>query len=144
MPPAVRPPAKSITPPTHLDEIESYLVQTAAGAREPKLIVCKHICMSRMKTRPLGCIVFLASVYLFLYFPHVRIKSLSEKKTKNNNNTFAFGRRHCSRSPGFSPSCAGIICGVIIHPRPHLSDWWSGTSPSFARPPRHHQGVKKP
>lgn len=133
MPPAVRPPATSITPPAHLDEIQPYLAQTAAGARGPQLIVCQHICMRRMKTRAL-CFPCEGSFFLSLFPVLFYGAPRAHEKTGHLHERDAI-------VPGFSAS-RRIICWVIIRPRPRLSTSWSGTSSSITGPLRRQRGGK--
>lgn len=133
MPPAVRPPAKSITPPTHLDEIQPYLAQTAAGARRPQLIVCKHICM---KPDEKAAALFPSRVFFF-FFIYIFFYAGPRAHEKT-----AYLHLRDAIVPGFSASRRRIICWVIIRPRPRLSNSWSGTSPSITGPLRRQQGGK--
>ena len=135
MPPAVRPPAKSITPPTHLDEIQSYLVQTAAGAREPPLVVCKHLLRERGGGKAAARLCF------FIHFPRTRIKKKERKKKAAD---LHLQDAAVPEAQVLLHHARGIICGVIIRPRPHLSNSWSGTSRSIMRPLRHHSPPPKP
>lgn len=106
-------------------------MEAAAGARRPRRVVCKHICRNRLKARPLclprECFFF----FLNYFFP-------------GGPRAHEDGYLHLRDAivAGFSPSRRRIICWVIIRPRPHLSNSWSGTSPSITGPLRHQQGGK--